>query len=761
MKLVRTCLLLCAACGLTDANSGAMQAATGSTSRRVTAAAAAVDFEYDAVGNLTRIQREGEATAFTYDALDRPRTSIDPLLGETARAFDLGDRATSVTDPRGVATTYARDGFGDLAERSSRDTGLTTKTYDPAGNLASSVDARGVTSRYEYDALDRLVRLTHSLAGSPDEVFTWTFDDAAGGVLTAAAFPGGSWSYGYDALGRLTSQTLNAGGGALTTGYTYQADGHVGALSYPSGRRLEVTWEADVPVALALTGADGGSTPVVDQVGLDALGTPARWRWLLQGGLTAAYERTRDAAGRPSRYPLGSTSRELTYDAENRLAGYSHGAPGLDEVFAYDALDRLVGYTRGGASHALGYDATGNRTAIDGTAWAVDAASNRLVARSSDAGTAQYTLDPAGNVLGDGAFTATYGLAGQMVAFTRAGVTTTYVNDGDGRRVRKAGSSELRFVYGPGGRLLGEYDAAGAAVREYLWLGETLIAFLHGDDLFYVHTDHLGAPRVALDRLGRERWRWLSGPFGEEPPELADVELPLRFPGQYADAESGLFYNHFRYYEPASGRYLQADPVGLAGGLNPYAYVSGNPVMRVDPLGLFEMPYERQIPSDAAFGTEADYPTYNVSNEAVRQALADTAVTAVTAGLGPLSGAGALAARASWATRPSAIRRAMQGMEAEGFSMGQNFIYRDRVRDYFLMSCRARSVGGRGPDGSPLVPVVNGTLANGHHRAIANFLHGGRSWSNAASDLRGANYQLPGRMQPHNRVPSGEVHIFP
>jgi len=87
-------------------------------------------------------------------------------------------------------------------------------------------------------------------------------------------------------------------------------------------------------------------------------------------------------------------------------------------------------------------------------------------------------------------------------------------------------------------------------------------------------------------------WRWdQQEPFGnnvpdENPSGLGVFDLPLRFAGQRYDAETGLHYNYFRDYDPNLGIYKQSDPIGLAGGLNTYAYVVGDPLQFDDRFGL-------------------------------------------------------------------------------------------------------------------------------------------------------------------------------
>jgi RHS repeat-associated protein len=111
--------------------------------------------------------------------------------------------------------------------------------------------------------------------------------------------------------------------------------------------------------------------------------------------------------------------------------------------------------------------------------------------------------------------------------------------------------------------------------------------------MHFIHADHLNTPRLVANDQGQTVWKWdQQEPFGgnlaNEDPDANSVafEFPLRFPGQYADKETNLFYNYFRDYDPTIGRYGESDPIGLRGGINTYAYVSLSPLSAIDADGL-------------------------------------------------------------------------------------------------------------------------------------------------------------------------------
>ncbi|MDD2776897.1 MAG: hypothetical protein PHU06_13155 [Gallionella sp.] len=117
-------------------------------------------------------------------------------------------------------------------------------------------------------------------------------------------------------------------------------------------------------------------------------------------------------------------------------------------------------------------------------------------------------------------------------------------------------------------------------------------AFIAPYRFYFIHSDHLDSPRSITNTAGKEVWRWdNTDPFGnnianENPANQGTFTFNLRFPGQYFDRETGLHYNVNRDYNPAIGRYVESDPIGLRGGINTFGYVGGNPLSRIDLLGL-------------------------------------------------------------------------------------------------------------------------------------------------------------------------------
>jgi RHS repeat-associated protein len=102
----------------------------------------------------------------------------------------------------------------------------------------------------------------------------------------------------------------------------------------------------------------------------------------------------------------------------------------------------------------------------------------------------------------------------------------------------------------------------------------------------WFHTDHLGTPLALTGEQGELLWYASPDDWGAIAEAHGSVTQPIRFQGQYHDAESGLYYNRHRYYDPGMGRYISQDPIGFDGGMNFYTYVGGNPLSYMDPVGL-------------------------------------------------------------------------------------------------------------------------------------------------------------------------------
>ncbi|KAB0479681.1 RHS repeat-associated core domain-containing protein, partial [Pseudomonas reinekei] len=210
-----------------------------------------------------------------------------------------------------------------------------------------------------------------------------------------------------------------------------------------------------------------------------------------------------------------------------------------------------------------------------------------------------YDYDAYGNLIrerrGENVTEYRYDSQHRLTGFTAAdGRETSYRYDAFGRRIAKTVDGQTTQFFWQGDHLIAE--SSPGHYRSYLYEPGSFrpLALLDGKGPkhacpFYYHLDHLGTPQELTDYSGEIVWSARYTGYGKVSQIThgggEQLEQPLRFQGQYFDAESGLHYNRHRYYHPDTGRYLTPDPVKLAGGLNAYRYTP-NPTGWVDPLGL-------------------------------------------------------------------------------------------------------------------------------------------------------------------------------
>jgi RHS repeat-associated protein len=207
-----------------------------------------------------------------------------------------------------------------------------------------------------------------------------------------------------------------------------------------------------------------------------------------------------------------------------------------------------------------------------------------------------FLHDDAGNAVynnrAGGGYGYAYDAAGRMEAFSINGVLqATYRTDSLGQQVIRhlvQDGQVLHALHGPDGNRIAEYlydpvSGGSTLLREYVWMDGRAVAVVEGGEVFFVRTDHIGRPVFATDPDGLKVWEASYLPFGGV--HVSTGAIALRFPGQWFQSESGLHQNWMRDYDPTTGRYIQADPLGLVDGASVYGYALGNPLLYTDPTG--------------------------------------------------------------------------------------------------------------------------------------------------------------------------------
>jgi RHS repeat-associated protein len=575
------------------------------------------ELAYDGEGNLLRAVDRLYDVAFAYQGMSRLATRTQ--AGTTVRfEYDTEEQLTGVVNEHGHVYRFDYGPTGEVVAERGFDGVLRLYERDLLGRAVSVRRASGVVSRYSYDGVDRVVAVEHS-DGTAER-----FGYRADGALALADNGDVRVVFERDPLGRVAIERL----GEHWVASEYDALGDRVRMRSSLGADQVIERDARGDVT-AVTG--GGFTARFTR---DALGQELTRE--LPGGVRGRWHR--DRLGRPVRQEvrgLAGAVRDRTYDwdVDDRLRGVADALTGPIE-YQHDALGQLAAARRAdGRAELRMPDAVGNLFRTDERTDRVYGPAGQLLeAVDADGRRVRYSYDPEGNLVAkqasDGeAWAYRWNAAGHLAEVVRpGGSVVSFAYDALGRRISKTFRGQTtRWIWDgdvplhewvevtlepaptPGGSpgfdgvaaareaMLSEYllrgpPERGATDAPITWLFEpesfAPLARLVGDRRESVVTDHLGAPVALLDDEGVTTWSGSLTTWGELSLAAGDTwRCPFRWPGQYEDPETGLYYNRFRYYDPGSGQYTSNDPIGLEGGLGLHAYVV-DPLGWIDPRGL-------------------------------------------------------------------------------------------------------------------------------------------------------------------------------
>ena len=591
-------------------------------------------YYYDAASRLlVRSDGRGNTVRFAYDVQGHMLSAgSDKVAGLTQYRY-LGRRLVEVlSTPDGKAehaterTSYRHDALGQVREerrwlaRTGGPAGaggllfVTRTEYDDAGRVASQILPDGHRLRYRYAAAGGVDAILFD--GQP--VVDAIKQSTAGGLRAYTHANGVQQRIVLDARGRVVELTAQAGSGrhwwSGLGAWFGKRDAAGGQVLYSQANRYDVLDRLTAVGRKRGASASGAGESVAETYEYDRLdrltsiagtdGTALRYTYDKGGNRSAEQESARLlATGSDGQAPR---ARNYLYaEGSNRLIGITGEAgPGGERQFAAAFMYHPGGVPMG----QIGFSPAATTLGAAGTA----GASRRIVYNASQRPTAVL------------------GARGEPIA--------TYRYNTDGERVSKTvyapaiaapGMVRTASVGQPQGettyslyrdrQLAAEADRDGRITAHYLYLHGKPVAKIEmaaktgvlqrlktalglapeGETLaqvYAIHTDHLGTPQAVSDAAGQIVWQARVSAFGQarivhaalSPARARPFEMNLRLPGQVYDAETGLSQNYFRDYDPALGRYTTPDPMGLAGGLNPYLYADANPLTKIDPLGLYQ-----------------------------------------------------------------------------------------------------------------------------------------------------------------------------
>ena len=609
------------------------------------------EYQWDKADRLIYLKRaNGTSKHFAYNAYGKVTEVLDEHGNKTSYEYGENSHLVSrVINPDGTSLSYRYDNIKSFVSHITNERGEAYQIdYFPNGLVSKETTFDGRSLAYTYDLNGKLLSKVET--GTNGTELETVFERDSLGRLLAKTLPDGSKiEYQYDKNGNLISvddgetplawrydimdRVIESHAGWSSQYYEYDELGLLSKWQLPDANVLEYQ-RAKGGVLRAINLNDEVLTQHIFQNGLEMMRNQgvlkSHFNYDDQGRLV---NQSQMLEGREKQ------RRQYQYDGLGNLVQISDKQRG-DTFYDYDPLSRLTA-VRGNLDEQFTHDATGNLIP------------NHISLQSSE------LFDHApGNQLklhGDSHYE--YDEFGRLVKESRGknqSLVTGYEYDCQHRliKVTMPDGSQAHYRYDAFGRRIEKrvMDKTGLeTITEFLWQGDNLIAemtnseqyqsyvyepgtfrplaLLKGEgkeaEVYHYHLDQIGTPLDITTTQGETVWSVQYRAYGNVfKKTVAKIESPLRFQGQYFDAETGLHYNRHRYYNPNAGRFITIDPIGLAGGLNNYQYVP-NPTGWVDPLGLHDIPgkgpckdpSEEQVPEPKV--DEVENPESDVSKKIV------------------------------------------------------------------------------------------------------------------------------------------------
>jgi len=512
---------------------------------------------------------------------------------ETNYEYDIQGNLLKTIDAQDNVIQISYDSFGRKTSMDDPDMGVWSYNYDEVGNLVSQTDAKGQIIEFEYDIINRLIQ--KDFPNSPQaQAVVYTYDDTDKdnciGRLSRVEDSFGQTEFFYDKLGREIKSIKTVDSTNYTVERTYDILDRLTTLKYPDGEVVNYTYDTNSGNLETVTGLSN----YVEDITYDAQG---KIKDISYGNNT----QTDYTYGNDLRLSQiltqnqTETLQELHYDFDKNgnLTTLTDNLRSNIRTFSYDDLDRLTqaqnipnqsgSYT----TFNYQYDSIGNMTYKSDLGVMEYGQGAGPHAVTAAAAAYSYSYDANGNMIEGKNKLMSYDSENRLIELNESGIiTTTFVYDGDGGRVKKLrddGSIQTETIY------IGSlYEITNGSIKKHIFAGSNKVCTIEPEHTYYTHSDHLGSSNVITDESGAKASQTEYQPYGKISEQIGDSVTNYKFTGKELDS-TGLYYYGARYYDSEIGRFITPDSIVQSPydpqTLNRYAYCRNNPLIYIDPSG--------------------------------------------------------------------------------------------------------------------------------------------------------------------------------